>query len=136
MTEQARQPDIEVYLKLANAELIENWLSNHFAAHDLPRLNDIAFSKGQAIEGSVSNSEGKTTALLITPHAAGKAFCSIWFKTNITPWNNDLECAECILESNDIEVRCSASGWEESEETHSEQWWQLSRNEKRLIPWG
>ena len=40
-----------------------------------------------------------------------------------------------LLEVADIEIRCSAAGWQEDEEENSEQWWLLKQGEKKRIRW-
>ena len=89
----------------------------------------------QGISGTVTN-EAAQIPLVITPWAAGKAFCSIWFKSPETPWENDEACAMSLLDMHDLEVRCAIGGWEEGEDEAGEYWNSLTRNEKKLIRWG
>lgn len=129
-----KTPDIEIYVKEASMDVLANWLSQHFSDVDLPNHATQLFEKGKAIRAKVSNNEG-SSELIITPQAAGKAFSSLWFKKNITPWQNDEACADSLLQEADIEIRCSASGWSEEEEEQSAQWLLKTRTEQKLINW-
>tara|TARA_R110002167_G_scaffold68738_16_gene194102 strand:+ start:591 stop:986 length:396 start_codon:yes stop_codon:yes gene_type:complete len=130
-----KTPDIEIYVKDADMTEIESWLKESFSDVQLPAHIQQIFMKGKTIRATVGNNSG-TTELIITPQAAGKAFCSIWFKRNISDWENDESCAQSLLSRADVEIRCSASGWSEQEEIESEQWLLLTRDEKKLINWG
>ena len=79
---------------------------------------------------------GNVVEVMITPKAAGKAYTSIWFKSDKTPWPSDLSCANNFLQKFDTEVRCSAESWQESEAEYSEKWWKLTRDTKELVSWG
>ncbi|MFV1873190.1 MAG: hypothetical protein ACMZ64_07730 [Oleiphilus sp.] len=130
-----KTPDIEIYVKQANMKILEDWLKANFSDIVLPSHALQLFEKGKAIRAT-AKAESKHTELVITPQAAGKAFCSIWFKQNITPWNDDEACAMSLLAHTDVEVRCSASGWSEDEDEESAQWLLLTRSEKKRIHWG
>lgn len=130
-----KTPDIEIYVKDADMTEIESWLMESFSDVQLPSHAEQIFVKGKAIRATIGNN-GSTTELLITPQASGKSFCSIWFKQNITNWENDESCAQSLLKKADVEIRCSASGWSEEEEIESEQWLLLTRDERKLINWG
>jgi hypothetical protein len=128
-------PDIEIYAKNLNINQISTWLSRVFSQVDLPELDQDKQNQHPAISGYVFY-EKHSIPIVITPKAAGKLFTSIWFKSDKTPWTDDEACALKLLESYDIEVRCSATGWTENEEQMSEQWLCITRNEKRLTHWG
>jgi len=134
-----KTPDIEIYVKQASAELITSWLRENFSHIDIPQLNHVSFSGGRVIQGHVSIEEPEhlrtLIPIVITPRAAGKAFCSIWFKSDNTMWANDEACAQSLLSIFDTEVRCSVGGWSEEEDIQSEQWLSLTQNEKKLIRW-
>ena len=130
-----KTPDIEIYVKDCDITIITMWLEKYFPMVGLPNNAEKIFAKGNTIRAVVGNDNAKTD-LIISPNAAGKAFCSIWFKNNITDWENDESCAQSLLDDADIEVRCSASGWTEEEDEQSEQWLLLTREERKLINWG
>ena len=130
-----KTPDIEIYVKDANMELIEDWLNKHFSMVQLPKHSNEIFKKGKVIRALVGNNSVNSD-LVITPRADEKTFCSIWLKKNISEWENDESCAQSLLKLADIEIRCSASGWSEEEEVESEQWLLLTREERKLINWG
>ena len=128
MQAQITQPDIEIYIKDISIEMIEQWLCEIFGPVSLPKTN------GKPINLKVGTEP--ELPLMITPNAAGKAFTSIWFQSDQTPWQSDETCAQAFLAFHDGEVRCSATSWQEEEDESSEQWLCMTRNEKRLIRWG
>jgi len=128
MPDQLKQPDIEIYVKDTNFNVIQDWLSSVFEPIILPSFS------GKPVNISVGTSP--KISVMLTPNAAGKAFTSIWFQSDQTPWTSDEECGVSFLAFNDTEVRCSANSWQEEEEEQSEQWLSMSRNEKKLIQWG
>lgn len=129
-----KTPDIEIYVKQADISIIAKWLDQHFAELELPAHAAQIFEKGKSLRAKVFNDD-KYSELIITPQAAGKTFCSIWIKDNISPWNNDEDCARSLLEFSDLEIRCSASGWQEEEDEQSAQWLLITRSEEKLINW-
>ncbi|MFT6909268.1 MAG: hypothetical protein ACJAS1_005984 [Oleiphilaceae bacterium] len=130
-----KTPDIEIYVKDCDIKIIATWLEKNFSTVNLPNNVEKIFAKGNTIRAEVGN-DNATTDLIISPKAAGKSFCSIWFKQNMTKWENDESCAQSLLNDADMEIRCSASGWTEEEEEQSEQWLLLTREERKLINWG
>jgi len=135
MPDNNQQPDIEIYVKNASHQTILDWLGLEFERVDIPTLTHDAFTKGRPAAGTLTL-EGKTIPVFVMPNAAGKAFTSIWFKSDQTGWSSDEGCALSFLAFQDTEVRCSAASWHEQEEEGSDQWWLIKRDEKRLIRWG
>lgn len=129
------QPDIEIYIKHTTAEEITSWLTRIFDTVNINSLNEASLADGQMVKGSVElNGE---IPVVITAGAAGKAFTSVWFQSDRTGWENDLQCAESFCSQYPgREVRCSADTWTESEEENDEKWWKLTNQEKSLIRWG
>ncbi len=132
MQEQMKQPDIEIYVKDVSFEAIQKWLSEIFNPITLPKVSD----KPVNIKVEIPLNAEVEIPVMITPKAAGKAFTSIWFQSDKTPWLSDEACANSFLEFQDAEVRCSANSWHEEEDEQSDQWLSINRNEKRLIRWG
>tara|TARA_R110002072_G_scaffold154_1_gene962 strand:- start:17873 stop:18265 length:393 start_codon:yes stop_codon:yes gene_type:complete len=129
-----KTPDIEIYVKQADMNILSQWLNKHFSMVELPSHAAQIFAKGKPIQAKVYH-ENTCSDLVITPNAAGKAFSSVWIKNNISQWDNDESCARSLLEEADLEIRCSASGWQEEEEEQSSQWLLLTRSEQKLINW-
>jgi len=129
-----KTPDIEIYVKDAQFQQILDWLNLYFKGIEFPGKAAHLYANGKPVRGTLGQAENKLE-LVITPKAAGKDFTSLWFKQNLTPWENDEQCALSLLEQADIEIRCSAAGWEEDEAINSEQWWLLRRDEKKRINW-
>lgn len=129
-----KTPDIEIYIKNVEAEQLLSWLNDNFSTIDI-KLDSKALEGKQSISGELTLEEGHIP-IVITPCAAGKAFCSVWFKSAETPWENDEACALSLLEKFDLEIRCATGGWEENEDEAGEYWNSITRNEKKLIRWG
>lgn len=128
------QPDIEIYVKNTSIDMIETWLKRCFTGLDEDQLERLELDSKKPVTFKVFNHDAEIETM-ITPQAAGKAYCSIWFKSNQTPWQDDLQCAESFLEIFDTEVRCSAATWTEEEEEFSEKWWKLTRDNRELVAW-
>lgn len=127
-------PDIEIYIKNINNSELLAWLNTHFTTIDI-NLEASSLSKKKSISGTLSR-EGNKIPIVVTPCAAGKSYCSVWFKSSETPWDNDEACALSLLEMYDLEVRCAAHSWQEGEDEAGEYWNAITRNEKKLIRWG
>jgi len=129
------QPDIEIYVKQPNAQDLQVWLETHFDFDAPVSIADLLeIPKSHSI---LLSRNGLKIELVVTPHAAGKAYTSIWFKSHKTPWATDKSCAvDCLAIAKPVEVRCSAESWQESEEERSEKWWKLTANEEELVSWG
>ena len=129
-----KTPDIEIYVKDILLQDILDWLNLYFTNIEFPAKAAHLYANGKAVRGTIDQDEN-SIEVIITPKAAGKDFTSLWFKQNQTPWENDEECALSLLEQADVEIRCSAAGWNEDEAENSEQWWLLRRDEKKRINW-
>ena len=129
------QPDIEIYIKNLSIDQLLGWLKTHFTLKDEEAIAAIDMSAARSHTTNIRFKD-EDILLVITPCAAGKAYASIWFKSDKTPWKNDLDCAESALEAIDTEVRCSAESWAEEEPEFSEKWWKLTRSNRELVIWG
>jgi hypothetical protein len=129
------QPDVEIYIKSLENDQLLAWLSDAFVIEDESALSYIDMSKARSYTINLTY-RGAPLEVSITPCAAGKAYTSIWFKSQHTPWESDLACAESALSHIDTEVRCSAESWAEEEPEFSEKWWRITRSERELVVWG
>ena len=131
-----KTPDIEIYVKNLTHNILETWLNNTFGAVNITLAPDILVGSN-SIKGTVQKDQDSAhIPIIITPKAAGKSYTSLWFQSPETPWENDEECAQSLVEQSGLEVRCSASGWQETEDENSEQWLSITPEEKKLIRWG
>ncbi len=126
---QARQPDIEVYIKDISIDAIINWLNEVF--------DDVA-TQG-ALDKSPLTLQCKMKSAASMPvtiftGAAGKLYTSLWFQSDKTPWNTDLDCAIQLVEATGNEVRCSTNSWEEVEDADN-QWWKVTTEGKAIVNW-
>ena len=127
-SEHQRQPDIEVYIKDISVEEITTWLNTVFDNVEIQGSIDKSSINFHCITGE------HLTPLTIYIGAAGKLYTSLWFQSDKTPWGTDIECATQIAETLDKEVRCSTSGWEESDDTDN-QWWKITKEDKAMVTW-
>lgn len=123
---QERHPDIEIYVKSCSISQIETWFS------ELSDSWQHEFSQGVTHEYKLSI-EGKQIPVLIHEKVAGKAWSSIWFKSDETPWFKDLDCARVAAIALATQVRCIASGWKSGDDP--DEWWKIEGDEEALIQW-
>jgi hypothetical protein len=128
------QPDIEIYIKHIEATKLAECLGQLFNHTELEKLTQTNFDAGRACTVFVET-EANRIEVFINPHAAGKLYCSVWFRSAHTGWENDLACAEAFFKCLDHEIRCSSTTWTESEVEGAEKWWVLTKDEKKLVPW-
>ena len=125
MTEQ-RHPDIEIYVKNRSIADIENWLGN--CAERLEQT----FSQGTIHEYSATIGEHRVP-VMIHEKVAGKAWVSIWFKSENTPWAKDIDCAQAAADAMDTQVRFIASGWSDGDDP--DEWWKIENGNVEKIQW-
>jgi hypothetical protein len=125
MSEQ-RPPDIEIYVKSCSVNQLEQWLESCGSSLQ-PTL-----SQGAAHEYKLTTNQVDIT-VLIHEKVAGKAWTSVWFKSDKTPWMNDLECARQATAALNTQIRCIAGGWSEGDDP--DEWWKLEKGEEELIKW-
>ena len=122
-----RFPDLEIYLMKAEADVVFNWLSS-----EIPSLQNLG-KKGDGDHWQAQTELGLMD-VYFNPNAE-KNFASLWFKQNHTPWKTDLACARSAHKTLNIEIRCSDSGWSESEEETEQGWIKLIRGEEKAFFW-
>ena len=122
MTE--RFPDLEIYILKAEPANVEQWLRDTFNQVDCQKSTD-------------SHNHWRVDDMDVFLNAgAEKNFASLWFKQNQTPWNNDLELGRAAYMALESEVRCSDSGWSESEAEDAEGGWvKINRNGEKPFSW-
>lgn len=116
-----RFPDIEVYVLKAEASEIFAWLNSQFSQVSEQKSN--SKSSQWLVDG---------IEVLFTIKS-NKNFSSVWFKENITPWNNDLECGRALHAALGKEVRCSKAAWQEGDEGPA--WTKLIHGEEKDLDW-
>lgn len=123
-------PDIEIYIKNCSQEQVINWLS-------MIAINiEITKQTEQTLKLDIDFEQGNTQAVF-QHKVSGKAWSSLWFKTNNTAWPTDLTCAEQAVKSLNTQIRCTKAGWSEEheEDQDDDQWWKLEGDERELIKW-
>lgn len=124
-----RHPDIEIYIKNTEADQIIAWLES--------LTNSVIIDKQDSNSSALSLSFNTATIQARIQHnVSGKAWSSLWFKQNETPWDNDLDCAKAASLALTAQVRCVKSGWSDQEDiSDDEQWWKIEDSEAVLISW-
>ncbi|MFK0570742.1 hypothetical protein [Endozoicomonas sp.] len=119
--------DIEVYAKSTSLEAITGWLNDTF--DHVATLNS-----GNVVHDLEVTCQGKTIPVMIVENAVGKAWTSIWFKTNATAWEDDTQCARSLQAHCQCRVRCNSGPWQEGADM--DEWWQLDeKGQESLIKW-
>lgn len=121
-----RHPDIEIYIKNRSLDEIETWLRQRFDALDTD------FSQGTVHEYKASLSDA-SVPVMIHEKVVGKAWTSVWFKSDATDWAKDLDCALQAAQELDTQIRCIASGWADGDEP--DEWWKVENGEQEKIHW-
>jgi len=124
-----RHPDIEIYIKNTEPNKVIAWLES--------LTSELLISKQDSSSMTLTLVFDTTTLQArIQQNVSGKAWSSLWFKENETPWDNDLDCAMLASQALATQVRCVKSGWSDQEDINDEeQWWKVEDNEAVLISW-
>lgn len=77
--------------------------------------------------------DGVQVPVMIHERAVGKAWISIWFRSDRTPWPQDIDCAREVSAALDTQVRCIASGWNEGDDP--DEWWKVEKGIASRIQW-
>ena len=125
MTE-IRHPDIEIYVKNCTPDAISNWL-----AEQADSISAVS-SKGQNHQ-LVLTFANQQVPVMIQEKVAGKAWTSVWFKKNETPWLTDLSCARNASEGLETQIRCIASGWNDGDDP--DEYWKVENGSEEKIQW-
>ncbi|SEG85919.1 hypothetical protein [Marinobacterium lutimaris] len=121
-----RHPDIEVYIKNRPLEVILDWLGER--CERVQTINSVGGT--HALEIVI---DSNTVPVMIHEKAVGKAWISVWFRSEDTPWVRDLDCAHEIAKALDTQVRCIASGWSEGDDP--DEWWRVENGDAEKIQW-
>ena len=125
-----RHPDLEIYIKNQTTQQILDWLKLHCQKVDSQVKSDnhieLQLQFGQhSIEASLQQK------------VSGKAWSSLWFKNNQTPWDTDLDCALIAASQMQTQVRCIKASWsdDQSSDVEDDHWWKVEDGEQELINW-
>lgn len=127
MTE--RFPDIEIYLMKPDPQAVRQWLEQSLSG----QVEELTSGAGHR-HWRVTQA-ARVMDIFLNENAE-KNFASLWIKQNDTPWNNDLDCARSAHQALGCEIRCSDSGWQESEGENGDGGWiKLIRGEEKPLRW-
>lgn len=121
-----KHPDIEIYIKNTPVEKVLTWLSKR-----LDRIDESS-SKG-LFHHFTGEYQQQTFDVVIHERALGKSWISVWFQTDQTPWNIDLDCAREASIKLNAQVRCIASGWQEGQDP--DEWYRVEKGIEEKIQW-
>jgi len=121
-----RHPDIEIYVKNRSLEAIQNWLASR--SEQLQTRS----SKGLIHEFELTIG-AEQVAVMVHEKVAGKAWTSVWFKSDKSHWAKDLDCATDAAREMDTQVRCIASGWADGDDP--DEYWKVENGEAEKIQW-
>lgn len=123
-----RQPDIEIYLREEHLDSLCDWLGNAFGPIELGAWQGLT-RRGKLRMGDTS------VPLMLVRKAAGK-WASVWFDSDCTPWETDLDCARAIQAALGEEVRCSVGGWSEADgEDNPDRWMKVNAEGESEFLW-
>lgn len=123
-----RQPDIEIYLREEHLDAFTTWLDGEIGHLELQGW------VGLNRHGKL-NYEGTVIPVMIVRKAAGK-WASIWFDSDSTPWETDVECARAVSRGLEQEVRCSVGSWsEEDGEADADRWLKVNAEGEEEFTW-
>lgn len=127
MSDPERYPDIEIYALDITFKQIGDWLKTRFNHVEQTQL---------VKKKSEARANWKVDGMLVTVfgNAVG-TFSSIWFHTNETPWDTDLECARAAAQELQTEIRCSNSGWSEGQRPDAKWWQVLPEQQESMLDW-
>ncbi|MGI9283491.1 MAG: hypothetical protein ACR2PX_28250 [Endozoicomonas sp.] len=119
--------DIEIYAKDLSLEMIQKWLTAHFDTVE-------TLGSGKKVHDFLLHGQEGSTPIMIVEGAVGKAWTSIWFKSNKTPWSDDIACAKSLNNFAKCRVRANAAPWSDGEDM--DEWWQMTEaGEESTLSW-
>ncbi|EPJ44092.1 MAG: hypothetical protein OFPII_37520 [Osedax symbiont Rs1] len=126
----SRHPDLEIYLKNSTNSQILAWLQTHCSTVLVLRETP------SSLELELQFEAGLVQASL-QHKVSGKAWSSLWFKDNQTPWDTDLDCALIASQQLQTQIRCTKASWEDDgiDREEEDQWWKIEDGERVLISW-
>lgn len=118
------QPDIEIYLKDASKEQVQDWLSRVFSH----------CSNWQG-KGSLYHCLCDGIPVIWYARAVG-SWHSLLFDSANTPWADDLACAAAACAALGVEVRCAPGGWQEEDgEAGADLWIKVTGHGSEEFVW-
>jgi hypothetical protein len=119
-----RQPDIEIYLKDADRQSVSEWLAETLGP-----------CSAWQQQGQTHKCRAGNIAVTWLDKAVG-AWHSLYLESDITPWADDLACAQAAHRALKVEIRCATGGWQEEEsDAQADQWLRVSVDGVEEITW-
>ncbi|WP_252176909.1 hypothetical protein [Endozoicomonas sp. 4G] len=119
--------DLEIYAKDLSLDMIRKWLKAHFDTVEV-------LGSGNKVHDFLAHGQQASAPVMVVEGAVGKVWTSIWFKTNKTPWRDDMACARSLNQFAKCRVRANAAPWSDGEDM--DEWWQLTESgEESTVSW-
>lgn len=117
------QPDVEIYIKDASPEAIQDWLASRFSCTAWQQRGSLLLSQCDGLP------------VVLYKQAVGK-WHSLLFESAHTPWATDLDCAQEVSAALQVAVRCSVGGWQEVQgEADADCWLEVKEGQVSEIRW-
>jgi hypothetical protein len=125
-----RHPDLEIYIKNTTIQQILNWLELHC------QTVNTQFKSDNHIELQLQFGN-KLIEASLQQKVSGKAWSSLWLKTNATLWDTDLDCALVAAAQMQTQIRCIEASWsdDQSKDLEGDHWWKIEDGQQELISW-
>lgn len=119
--------DLEIYVKDLSLDMIRKWLKAHFDTVEV-------LGSSNKVHDFLVHGQKDSAPVMIVEGAVGKAWTSIWFKANKTPWGDDMACARSLNQFAKCRVRANAAPWSDGEDM--DEWWQITESgEESTVSW-
>ncbi|MBA4503163.1 hypothetical protein [Marinobacterium marinum] len=126
MSNETRHPDIEIYIKGRSMDQILAWLQARCEGLQPQHSGGGSHAFNATLDGT-------RIPVMIHEKAVGKAWVSVWFRSQATPWLQDLDCAKEAAAALDTQVRCIVSGWQDGDDP--DEWWKVEGDGVEKINW-
>lgn len=128
------QTDIEIYIKAATPEAIQEWLSLITLSLDAKSFSpkrQAYWATMQSLDETIDEASKEFEIIVLS--SVQNNYSSIWFNSAKTPWANDKACAKQAFDHFKSAVRCTASGWQEGDQP--DQWLHIDDSGEEVIDW-
>jgi len=123
-----RYPDLEIYIKRITAIEVIAWLESSFRLITKVNIKDGASCQFHA----PVNGNDEVFDCIIKENSVKGGFTSVWFKSNLTHWKTDQDCAQQACGFFRTEVRCSTGAWQGHDEGG---WLRFTEEGKKTVNW-
>ena len=116
-------PDIEIYIKCKDLTKIQHCLEQIFE-------QSLTFHSAPPFQRTDIGNIPVKVYLNVK-----SGFSSIWFDSEQTPWETDLDCAVAIQHQSGMLCRCVKAGWIDGEEEDPDLWLEINKQGHKELIW-